>query len=198
MIAGIVLAAGASTRFGSPKALIPIRGEPAVAHLARQLREAGCNEVRVVVGAHPKEVRPAVPDFAKIVVNEDWKNGRTGSVKAGVRSLPASCSMIVWPVDHPAVETSTLRVLLQGTGTIRVPTYLGLRGHPALFEAAVREEILALEDDEPLHDVLHEHPARVREIPVDDAGVLLNVDTPDDLKKLRAHLERSPHARPPA
>lgn len=198
MFGGVVLAAGASTRFGSPKALIQIRGEPAVAHLARQLREAGCDEVRIVVGAHPNEVRPAVPDFAKIVVNEDWKNGRTGSVKAGVRALPASCSMIVWPVDCPAVETSTLRALIQGKGVVRIPTYRGRRGHPALFETAVREEILALEDDEPLHDVLHEHPARVREVPVDDSGILLNVDTPDDLKKLRAHLERSPHARPPA
>jgi CTP:molybdopterin cytidylyltransferase MocA len=197
MDAAIVLAAGASTRLGQPKALVAIRGRPAIAHLCLTLREAGVDVV-VVLGAEATRIAKAVPSFASVIVHTDWERGRSGTIKAGVRHVPASAAVLVCPVDHPAIATTTLRALRAARGSVRIPTHEGRRGHPTWFAASLRAELLALRDDEPLSDVVHRDPSRVIEVAVDDPGVLLNVDTPDDLKKLARHLERSSHARPPA
>lgn len=197
VLGGVVLAAGASTRFGSPKALVPIQGEPAVARIVRLLRANGCDPVAVVVGADRERIQGAVPPSAELVVNHAWAKGRTGSIKAGARALPLSCSPIVWPVDHPAVAGATIRALVEGPGDIRVPVYDHRRGHPILLEARLREEILALGDDQPFHDLVHREPRRVVDVPVDDAGIHLNIDVPEDAKKLDAHFGRPPRARAP-
>jgi molybdenum cofactor cytidylyltransferase len=198
MFGGMVLAAGASTRLGRPKALVPVDGQPAVAHVARVLRGAGCADVVVVTGADHDRVAAAVPARARVIHHPDWARGQTSSVQAGLRALPAAANVLVWPVDHPAVASSTVAALLAGPGAIRVPTHGGRRGHPSLFAAPLRAEILALDENQPLHDVVHAKPDRVVEVPVADPAILLNVDTPADLKRLEQHLRRVGRARPVA
>lgn len=198
MFRAVILAAGASTRMGFPKALVRVGEETAVARACRQLAAEGCKDVAVVVGAHAAEIRPAVPAPGRVVVNTEWRLGRTASLKAGLRAVNPKSEFLVWPIDHPCIADSTLHTLLGEDGDIRVPTYQGRRGHPTVFGARLRDEVLGLEDDQPLHDVLHARPGRVEEVPVDDPGVLLNVDTPDDLKKLDTFLRGSRHARPVA
>ncbi|MBI2077145.1 MAG: nucleotidyltransferase family protein [Euryarchaeota archaeon] len=196
MYGAILLAAGASTRMGSPKALVKVGTEPAIARACRQLASLGVHEIAVVVGAHAEAIRPAAPAPARVVVNAEWQRGRTGSVKVGLRALPDASAFLVWPIDHPCVSDAALEALVAQVGGIRVPTFQGRRGHPTAFAGPLRNEVLRLEDDQPLHDVLHARPGRVVEVPVDDPGVLLNVDTPDDLKKLETFLRGSRHARP--
>ena len=190
----IVLAAGASSRLGQSKALVPIGGRPAIARLCATLRESGC-PVIVVLGAKETEIRAAVPLFAKTLPNPDWESGRTSSIQVGLRTVWRDDNIIVAPVDHPAVNVRTVSALLRAKGEIRVPTFEGKRGHPVYFSHALRDEILALGKDEPLHKVVHNDPARVTEVPVDDPAILLNLDTPDDLKNLEAHLSGGSHAR---
>lgn len=200
MFGGIVLAAGASKRLGQPKALVEFEGEAAVARCVRLLSEAGCDDVVVVLGADQKAIQKAVPnDAARIVANPDWEQGQTTSLKKGLGSLDVSCCFLIWPVDRPAVRGTTVKALLeQDEKQIRIPTFEGRRGHPVHFEAALREEILALGDNQPLHDVVHKNPRRVHEFAVDDPGILLNVDTPPDLKKLEALAGGPKPARPVA
>ena len=195
MFGAVVLAAGASIRMGSPKALVQVGEEAAVARACRQLASSGYGPIVVVVGAHADAIRPAVPATGRVAVNENWNLGRTGSIKTGLRALEKGTGFLVWPIDHPCISEKTLETLLRRDGDIRVPTHQGRRGHPTAFDARIRNEVLALGDDQPLHDVLHARPSRIAEIPVDDPGVLLNVDTPDDLKKLEAFLRGSRHAR---
>jgi len=196
MFGGIVLAAGASTRLGQPKALVPVEGEPAVARVARVLRDAGCKDIRVVTGSDHERIAAAIPSFAHDAFNAHWSKGQTSSVKRGLADLPPASNFIIWPVDRPAVAPSTVAALLGGPGDIRVPAHGGHRGHPTLFAAALRPEILALGDDQPLHDVLHKRTERVVEVPVADPAVHLNVDTSDDLARLNEHLGRIRRARP--
>lgn len=196
MFAGIVLAAGASTRFGSPKALLRVGDEPAVARACRILREGGCDSVLVVLGAQAETIRSAIPPTARPVVNTTWSAGRTGSVKAGLRALRGLEGAVIYPIDHPAVDGATIRALLGPRADIVVPTFEGHRGHPTLFRTATFPEILHLGDDQPLHDVVHAQPARVREVVVPDAAILLNIDTPGDVAKLEAHFRRWKPARP--
>lgn len=198
MATGIVLAAGASTRFGSRKQLLRVAGEAAVARVARVLKEGGCVDVLVVLGAGADAVRAALPAWVRTETNRDWEKGRTGTLKAGLRALQNPDAVVVHPIDHPAVDAGTIRQLLSAPGPIAVPTYRGQRGHPTVFRGPALAEILRLGDDQPLHDVVHRDPQRVTEVPVSDAGVVLNVDTPSDVAKLEAHFGRSARARPAA
>lgn len=199
MEAAVVLAAGAGTRMGQTKALVRVGGLTALERIVRTLNEAAVHQIQVVVGAEREIVARAVPRPGAAVSNAEWERGRTGSVKAGLRSLPPQADLLVWPVDHPLVATSTVTALLSARGgRIRVPVFQGHRAHPTWFSASLRSEILALGDDQPLHDVLRLDPKRLLEVPVDDPGVLLNLDTPDDLKKAEAYLRGSSDARPPS
>ncbi len=179
--AAIILAAGASTRMGHPKALTPIRGVPALTLVARTARSAGADPVIVVLGADMEKTFFAVPADAQAVRFADWRRGRTASLKAGIRGLLEPCPILVWPVDHPLVTASTLKRLLAAQGEIRVPVHEGKRGHPTVFATDAARGILALRDDEPLHNLLHADPRRVVEVHVQDEGVLLNLDTRADL-----------------
>lgn len=196
MFGGVVLAAGASTRLGRPKALVSVNGDPAIAHVVRMLHEAGAQATVVVTGADEARVKTAVPAMAKVVHHPGWERGQTSSVKAGLSALPANLDMVLWPVDRPAVAASTLAALVGGAGSIRVPSHGGHRGHPTLFAASLRHEILAIADDRPLHSILHARPERVVEVPVVDPAIHFNVDTPADVERLEAHLGRLRRARP--
>lgn len=194
--AALVLAAGASTRLGTPKGLLRIRGEPAVARVARVAREAGCTDVVVVLGADAPRLRAVLPLGIRTVLNEAWAAGRTGTLKAGLRALDASADILVWPIDHPVVAPSTVATLLELDGDVRVPAFQGRRGHPTVFAASLRPELLALTDDQPLHDVVHADPRRVREVPVGDSGVVFDVDLPEDAARLEELYGRPSPARP--
>lgn len=198
VFAGLVLAAGASSRLGRAKALLPLAGEAAVARVARVLAEAGAVDVVVVGGAEIDGLRTALPPSARLVEHRDWARGRTGSVQAGLRALAGDVDVLVWPVDHPAVDPTTVLALAAGSGAIRVPVHEGRRGHPTLFGAALREEILALQPDEPLRHVLQGDPRRVVDVPVVDPGIHLNIDHPADVARLDEHVRRMGRARPGA
>lgn len=191
MIAGIVLAAGASERMGRCKALLPIRGGAAVDVVVAALREAGVSPVIVVVGKHATDiVAQADLSDAEVVVHEDWEAGRTSSIQAGLRSVPEEARAVVLAlVDMPYVEASTVGTLvgafeaLPGSQAV-IPIHGNRRGHPIVLSRTLFPRIEALGPDEPLRNLLRD--ARAVEIPVEDPGVLIDLDTPEDLKKAAA------------
>ncbi len=195
---GLVLAAGASERFGGrPKALLDVDGEPAVVRIVRSLREAGVPEPVVVVGHRGRDVRAALEGHpARVVDHAAWAEGRTGSVQAGLRALEGADPIVLWPVDHPFVEAKTVRALLDAVHTDPVsvwflPTYHVRSGHPVVLRASVGPRIRALGPDAPLRSLLPSIGAGVRRLPVSDPGVLENVDTPELFERARAdHRDR--------
>ena len=101
-IAALLLAAGESTRMGRPKQLIEWDGAPLVAWQAAQLRDAGAEDVVVVLGHAAEEIRGAVPDFATVVVNEAYKQGRATSLRRGAEALPENTeAVLILSVDQP-------------------------------------------------------------------------------------------------
>ncbi len=189
----IVLAAGASVRFGgSPKALLAVDGEPAVVRIVRQLGEVGTLPPVVVTGAEVAGIRAVLAGGpARVVENPAWAAGRTGSVQAGLSVLGSGDPIVLWPVDHPFVEAKTVRGLLDAARTDPVsvwfiPSYRGRSGHPVAFRASVVPRLRALSPAEPLRAVLAPLGAGVRRIASDDPGVLANVDTPEAFERARA------------
>lgn len=177
MTAGLILAGGASTRMGRPKALLEVfpGGPTFVAHLVGLFSDAGLGPVVVVTGAHRFEV----PAPAHEAHAPDWALGMRASLRAGLRELPDG-GLLLTHVDRPVVALSTLRALLRGPADeSRVPWYEGHPGHPVYLPASLRTRLLA-PDATPLDQLL----VGARAVPVGDPDVLLNINTPEDLARL--------------
>lgn len=189
-VVALILAAGASTRFGgAPKACLEIDGEAAVARIARISLEVGCSRAIVVAGMHAREIRVALRDSpAEVVVNEEWRAGRTGSVQLGLEALGRGVDAFLWPVDHPFVEDMSLNALLaardaDALAVWYIPMHGGRGGHPVLVRSAAFATVRALRPSAPLREVLPTLGPQVMRVPVADAGVVANVDTPEEFER---------------
>ncbi|MET8119893.1 nucleotidyltransferase family protein [Micromonospora sp. NPDC005189] len=186
--AGLLLAAGAGRRYGRPKALVELAGEPLVRRGIRLLGDGGCAPVHVVLGAGADEV-PALSG-AVPVRHDRWAEGLGSSLRRGLASLPADVpAAVVVLVDQPLLSPVAVR-RVRGAyargAVVAVATYAGRPGHPVLL----RRETWPLLDgyavgDRGARDLLRDRPDLVVEVPCDDVGSPVDVDTPADLLGLR-------------
>jgi CTP:molybdopterin cytidylyltransferase MocA len=187
MIGCVVLAAGASSRMGEPKALL-LRpdGRRFLDAIVDTARAAGVDVVVVVLGPpHAAEIEPALPAGVVVAHNAHPERGMLSSVQVGVRALPPLEAALVWPVDIPAVRTDTVRaVLTAAPGQVIIPTRHGRGGHPLRLPASRFGELLALGPELGLRALVHADPPAVTRLSVDDDGVLVDVDLRSDLDKL--------------
>ena len=192
MIAGLVLAAGMSTRMGRNKLLIEINGRPMVAHAADAALAAGLDPVVVITGHDAANVRAALADRDVVCIhNPDFVTGMLGSLKAGIRALPDEAEgAVVCLGDMPDVTAAHVTRLLaafDGARRICVPTSHGRRGHPVVLGRAHFPEILSLPNEVGARDVVRAHPEAVRQIDMDgDEAILTDLDTPESLAAHRA------------
>ncbi|HXY46784.1 MAG TPA: nucleotidyltransferase family protein [Thermoplasmata archaeon] len=185
-VAALILAAGESSRFeGYPKALLTAGRRSAVRRLAEIAIAQQFDPIAVVVGAHKGPITHELRDLpVEIVDAEQWYEGRTASIQAGISALPDDRDILLWPIDHPFVSPRTVETLtaLLSTDMIAVwyiPTYEGNGGHPVLWRSVIRPDVLDLRPDAPVRSLLPEFGPQVRRVPVEDPGVVANVDTPD-------------------
>jgi CTP:molybdopterin cytidylyltransferase MocA len=135
--AGLVLAAGAGTRFGGPKGLArDDRGRPWAERAGRMLQDAGCDPVLVAVGAAADEVAALLPPGAQPVPVLGWAEGLSASVRAGLAAAESSAAdaVLIVTVDTPGMPDAAVRRILRhaGPGTLVQATYDGRPGHPVL------------------------------------------------------------------
>jgi molybdenum cofactor cytidylyltransferase len=188
-IEGILLAAGESRRMGYPKPLLKVGDETFVAHLAAAMLKVVAH-LTVVVGAHSDRVRPAIPADTRIRVvnNPDWVRGQLTSIKAGVRALPPEASAaIIHLTDHPTVKAETFAAVLdayrQSGKPIVIARHAGHRGHPVLFDRSMFPELLDAPEEQGARVVVNADASRVVYTDVDDPGILLDLDTPEELAR---------------
>jgi len=170
---------------GSPKALLPYRGETFVDTLSG-LFAAYCDPVIVVLGASADEIRAAARRPATYVVNPDFRLGQTTSMQCGLRAVPHAAQGVIFTlVDHPAVSSSTLSALVAAPQPlVRVPRYQGRRGHPIWFSRLLIPEFLALGSDGAARDVVHKHAPETDYVDLDDAGIVADIDDPEAYRAL--------------
>jgi molybdenum cofactor cytidylyltransferase len=192
VVAGIILAAGESKRFGEPKQLLDWKGQPFVRAVAKTALEAGLSPVVVVTGANAASVESAVKDLNITVINnEDWKSGQGSSIKAGINAFNSNShskpgGVIFLLADQPQVTTSILRALIEkhaeGLYPVVAPMVMDQRANPVLFDRATFADLMALEGDVGGRAIFHKH--RVEYLPWHDDRLLLDVDTPEMYHRL--------------
>lgn len=186
MISAIVLAAGLSTRMGRPKLLLHVKGKPILQNVLEALSHAGVDEVVVVLGAEAVEIRKRVR-FARerVVVNSAYAEGMSSSLKLGLMEVSSDSEAAVIVLgDQPFLSPSTVDKVVEAYrasgAPIVVPTQGGVRGNPVLFAKSLFPEVMRISGDAGGKSVVGRHRGRVLEVPVEDAGVLFDIDTPSD------------------
>ena len=191
-VTAIILAAGFSRRMGAFKPLLPLDGQTVVGQVVSIYRDACVADIRVVAGTSSESVRSALAGLpVACVVNPTPERGMFSSVQAGVASVPNETSaFFVHPVDIPLVRMHTLTVLLDAadgrSAPVIYPTFEGRRGHPPLIDGGLRSAVLGHDGRGGLRGLLDGFEAAAREVPVADEGILLDMDTPADYRRLTA------------
>lgn len=187
-----ILSAGLSLRMGRHKALLPIdKGETFLSHIVKTLKRAGITDISVVISME-EITRKSKNLEVRWIINRRPEKGQLFSFQLCVHEVldkarPEEISGIfLVPVDHPFVKRETYERLLSETrrGKILVPTYMGRRGHPTFFPFHCLVDILEAPLEVGARAVLKMRKEEVLEIEVDDPGVLLDIDTPKDLKRI--------------
>jgi len=192
MLAAVILSGGESSRMGSPKALVPLGpgGQTFLEHLLQITRQPQIGLTRIVLGAHTAEISRALAlDPASIVVNPDWKLGQISSIQAAIRSLPAgeTDGVMLFLVDHPLISAALVAELVaqfkKSGRPIVVPTFHGKRGHPVIFAERLYAELLAVSPGQGAREVLWANASEVLEVPTDEEGIILNLNSPEALRQ---------------
>ncbi|GAB4471578.1 MAG: molybdenum cofactor cytidylyltransferase [Anaerolineales bacterium] len=188
-IAGIILAAGASSRFGQPKPLLAWRGETLVHRAARLALEADLQPVLVVCGADGAQVAASVADLpVQIVQNEAWQSGQSSSIKAALQVLGNKCGGAIFILaDQPFISIPLLQALVENhaksLAAVIAPLVGDRRTNPVLFDRQTFPDLLHLEGDVGGRAIFGRFPPQW--LTWHDERLPFDLDTPEDYRKLR-------------
>jgi molybdenum cofactor cytidylyltransferase len=193
MVPGIVLAGGWSSRMKTPKALLPVgaQGETFLERIIRTLLQGGVSEAIAVVGANAEAIRAGtrLQPRARLVTNADFARGQLTSLLAGLREVEerSVSGVLVTLVDVPLVSALTVRTLLgaheQSTAAIVRPISNGRHGHPVIFHQRIFDELRHAAPEVGAKSIVRAYAAEILEIPVDDEGAFIDIDTPEEYER---------------
>jgi len=202
-VAGIILAAGGSTRYGRPKQLLLWHGKPFIRVVAETALSAGLARLVVVTGAHAELVENALDGLPLLLVrNQDWQSGQSSSIQVGLRTLlqrskegetfqlPAGQgevgAALFLLADQPQITSAIVRALVEHHSStlapIIAPQVAGQRANPVLFDRVTFPDLMALSGDVGGREIFKRFP--VEGLPWNDSSLLADVDTPQDYRKL--------------
>jgi molybdenum cofactor cytidylyltransferase len=187
--AAVVLAGGLSTRMKQLKPLLPL-GKATVTDVVISIFKSFSVDVYLVAGYRRDEITAGInKQGINIVINHDYEKGMLSSVQAGIRNLqPGYQAFFVLPVDIPLVKPVTIRQImdegLAEPDKIIYPTFDGKRGHPPLIPSALIPDILKWQKEGGLKAFLKTYDKSALEVAVNDANILLDIDTPEDYENL--------------
>ena len=191
-IAGMVMAAGKSTRMGVVnKLLAKIDGKTMISHAVQTLHKSGAKPIIVVTGYESERIREELKTSDVIFVhNTSYADGLSSSLKTGIRNIPDDCNAVIISLgDMPKVNTNHIKLLIEAysadTGrAICTPTWNGKRGNPVLWANRFFAEMEEIEGDIGAKQLLSNNSEIVHEVEMPDNGILIDIDSPAMLTKI--------------
>ena len=188
-VALVLLAAGASTRMGQPKQLLPYRGRTLLRHAAETAVATGCAPLVLVTGALHDSLAAEVTDLSfRVVTNPDWQSGMASSIQSGLAAAaPASpTAYLIMLADQPLVTPALLRQLIEQQQRTQAPIVAAAYGHtlgvPAVFSAAMLPALQQLAGKQGANGLIAGLGAAVGSVPFPEG--LVDVDTPEEYASL--------------
>ncbi len=187
-VASVILAAGFSRRMGSPKPLLELRGKSFLRTIIDR-HKLFSSSVCVVLGRHNLHIAERVDlSDTTVLINPDPTRGALSSLLIALGHLGESEGLLIHPVDHPLVLASTVECLVQChrrlPASILMPSVHGRKGHPVLFPQRFFFDLRQAPLEEGARWVVHQNPASTFLVPVEDPGILENVNTPAQVSRL--------------
>jgi CTP:molybdopterin cytidylyltransferase MocA len=199
VIAGLVLAAGRSSRMGSLKVLLPIGGRPLVRFAIEAAGAAALDDVVVVVGRDGDLVADTITGFGiegvRTVGNDDWRSGQASSLRAGLDAMaPGTDAAVVMLADQPTIGAAAITAVVDafraGAGPVVQASYGGRPAHPTLLARPVWRELASLTGDVGAREAIAGHPEWRTLVEV-GGDVPADVDTQEDYERMRLRIERA-------
>jgi molybdenum cofactor cytidylyltransferase len=198
MISGLLLSAGLSSRFGSPKALASINNTRAILFLLEKMISTRIDEIIVILGADCEQIEPCLFKHKKIrvVYNKDYKFGQTSSVQTGLNNVHKdTLGFMIFPVDCPFIANRTVDTLIEHFKTqkskILIPSCAGRRGHPPVFDICFKKDILGLSSSRGINEVMSAHAALTQIVELTDYGITSSFNTPEELTAVKKAIQIS-------
>lgn len=195
-IGAIILAAGASSRLGTPKQLLPYAGKTLLQYTVRVALDSIARPVIVVLGSEAEKIKDNI-DGAQVIVNTDWEEGMASSIRYGIKALekadPSAEGAIILVCDQPYITSALLNELVtehRKTGhPVVASSYDNTLGVPALFHKSIFAVLLQLKGDAGAKSIIQQHTGEVGMVTFSKGGV--DIDTEEDLEELSKSKPRS-------
>ncbi len=190
-IAAVILAAGGSRRFGSPKQLTRWGEKTFLEHAVEVMLASSVNSVVVVLGAEVEQSMALLAhQSVQIVINEQWAIGQSSSLQAGLAALPETVGAVLFlPIDMPGITPQLINAIIQRyrqtLAPVVWPEFEGQRGNPVLFDRTLFPELWQISGDTGGRAVLLAHQQQAERVAVTERAVLLDIDCPMELQSLR-------------
>lgn len=197
-VAGIVLAAGLSRRFGTNKLIEPFRGKPLLRWTVEAALQSRLASVNVVLGHEREKVQAALSDLTAdprltMTVNDSFADGQSTSIAVGLASIPPSCDAAMFMVgDQPLIDGSVIDRLISSfadskADSICFPSLANRRGNPVIFGSQFFSELRLLSGENGGRIVIDRHPEAWVPLPFSSAAQFSDIDRPDELEALRSY-----------
>ena len=193
-IAGIIIAAGTSSRMGQAKQLLPFKHTTMLDQVIQNCLESLLEPVIVVIGHDANKIQTKV-DFSKttLVINDDFKQGQSSSLKAGLKKIPFKCNAAMFVLaDQPLVDKTIIDTIInefnRSDSLIAIPYFEKKRGNPVIIHKTLFKRMEKLTGDSGARVLFDEHEQNTLKINIDDDAILFDIDNPEDYKNLKQML----------
>lgn len=170
---------------GKPKQVMQVHGRPMLEDVLEVFRQSKVDRILVILGSHEKEIKKKVKFVnEEIVFNPEYEKGMGSSLKVGLEAAEGADAVIVALADQPMLRVGTIDRLinayLRSRAPVVAPVYDGIRGNPVLFDRTLFPQIMRIHGDVGAKTVIEKNKGSLLEVPVEDEGVVVDIDTPAD------------------